>query len=302
MADPPIQSDPNEPTPAEPKTPASPLRDEKSVRPPGQRRTGNRSGAKRKAPPADDRRDFFSDAMRETLAPFAGLIERKINPLLAALEAIPNDVERLTNAKLPHAGRTLDQPSQTPPAPAESKWSPAEATAAGTGLRFLRPPGAATGGQFETLCTQCGRCVEVCPAHAIQMDQYGLLADRLPYVLPSSQPCVVCDSLACMKECPTGALKLVDRLNIHMGTARVHLDLCVRETGEDCRICLDSCPIMGEGAGPEGGALFLHAESGRVRVRRRECVGCGLCESRCPTRPAAITVHPHRPAADVIVA
>jgi ferredoxin-type protein NapG len=148
----------------------------------------------------------------------------------------------------------------------------------------------------------CGKCVEVCPAHAVQMDQYGLLANRLPYIMPEVQPCVVCDSLACMKECPTGALKLVDRLKIQMGTARVNLELCVRETGEDCRICLESCPIRGDGAEPEGGALFIHEASGRVRVRRRVCVGCGLCESRCPTQPKAITVEPHRADVDPLVA
>jgi ferredoxin-type protein NapG len=105
-----------------------------------------------------------------------------------------------------------------------------------------------------------------------------------------------------MVECPTGALKLVDRLKIKMGTARVNLELCVRETGEDCRRCLAACPIMGAGAGPDGEALFIHAASGRVRVRRNACVGCGLCESRCPTNPAAITVAPYRPAVDPIVA
>ena len=244
-----------------------------------------------------DRRDIFSDAMRETLAPFAGLIERKINPLLAALEALPNDVERFTGGKPSPSGGTLDQPHVAPPLPPDQLTAPA-----GTGMRFLRPPGAATGGQFETLCTMCGKCVEVCPAHAIQLDQYGLMAGRHPYIMPEVQPCVVCDSLACMKECPSGALKLVDRARIKMGTARVNLELCVRETGEECRICLDACPIMGDAAGPEGGALYIHEATGRVRVRRRTCVGCGLCENRCPTRPAAITVAPYRDLVDPIVA
>jgi ferredoxin-type protein NapG len=240
--------------------------------------------------------------MRETLAPLAGLIERRINPLLAALEAIPDDVARFTNAPLPTMGGALDQPHAAPPPPAGPKhWPLGEGAPANMPAQFLRPPGSAGGGQFETRCTMCSRCVEVCPAKAIRLDAYGLVADRLPYIVAAEQPCVVCDSLACMAECPTGALQLTDRLKIRMGTARVNLELCVRETGEDCRVCLESCPIMGEGAGPEGGALFIHAGSGRVRVRRSACVGCGLCESRCPTKPAAITVTPHR-AVDPIVA
>src|SRR3954462_10288567 len=59
------------------------------------------------APHPDDRRDFFSDAMREVLGPFAGILERKINPLLAALEALPTEVDQLTNVTLPSLERVL---------------------------------------------------------------------------------------------------------------------------------------------------------------------------------------------------
>src|SRR4051812_12067273 len=44
---------------------------------------------KKSAAPNDGRRDFFSDAMREALGPFTGIIERKLHPILSALEAIP---------------------------------------------------------------------------------------------------------------------------------------------------------------------------------------------------------------------
>ena len=60
---------------------------------------------------AGERREFFNEAMRETLGPLAGMLERKINPILAALEAIPEEAERLAGKA--NAGSILgplDQP------------------------------------------------------------------------------------------------------------------------------------------------------------------------------------------------
>lgn len=258
---------------------------------------------KRVAPkslPVEDpaaRRDFFSEAMRETLAPFVGIIERRINPFLAALEAIPDDVERLTHANifLPGIGPLLDQPpaqpAATPPQP------PPEP------VRYLRPPGALPPGEFESRCTRCGKCVEVCPAHAIRLDSYDMSTDGMPTILAAIQPCVVCDTLACMSSCPSGALQVVERLHIKMGTAKVDRDTCRRETGEDCRLCVEACPIDGTGASEPGpAALVIHAETGRIHVRKNVCIGCGLCESRCPVDPPAITIQPHRLPIDPIVA
>jgi len=277
-------------SPAEPAKPAPAEQPPARILPP-RPATGAVAPARPPAGAGEVRREFFSDAMRETLAPFAGILERKINPLLAALESIPGQVERISKVNLP---RMLDQPQAgghvpLPVADAEP-------------LRFLRPPGAMEPGQFENVCSRCGKCVEACPANAIHMDAGGLTADGLPYVVAAEQPCVVCDSLACMNACPTGALKVLDRLQIKMGTARVNLDLCRREFGEDCRLCVEACPITGQGASPAGDAIVIHAESGRVRVRKNICVGCGLCENHCPTQPRAIQVIPYRGVVDPIIA
>jgi MauM/NapG family ferredoxin protein len=246
--------------------------------------------------------------MRETLAPFAGILERKINPILAALQALPDDVDRLAKPTPPTFpyGFPLDQlgipsiPPQPAPAQPETPPTPPEPP------RYLRPPGAVPFADFDRLCTTCYKCVEVCPAHAIQIDQYDLVAGLRPFIIAATQPCVLCDALACMKECPTHALRTVDHRKIQMGTARVNLDLCLRETGEDCRICLDTCPIRSPETDPAhpgaGDALFIHQPTGRIRVRRNACIGCGLCEHRCPTQPAAIIVEPYRSPEDPIIA
>jgi ferredoxin-type protein NapG len=228
--------------------------------------------------------------MREILVPFSGIIERKINPFLAALEQIPDEAERLAGNNF----GLLDQPQFSPdPHHVPLTQLPHE--------RFLRPPGAnSPGSSFESVCSRCGNCVEACPANAIKLDSNGLVADGFPYILAESQPCVVCTELACMKSCPTGALKIVDRLNIDMGTAKVDHELCLRNHGEACTLCLDICPLDGKDGNPT--ALFVSQDTGRIRVRQNTCIGCGLCENRCPTEPRAITVIPYVEPVDPIIA
>ncbi|HVS72247.1 MAG TPA: 4Fe-4S dicluster domain-containing protein [Phycisphaerae bacterium] len=262
--------------------------------------TGGNPPATPPAPAASDprasgRRGFFANALREVITPVAGLLEKRITPVLSAIENIPAEVERLT-APPPldqphvigghHAPRNLHLPTaHTPKALPE---------------RYLRPPGAMEAGRFEQVCSTCGACVAACPAGAIQLDPNGLAGDGFPYIVARDQPCVVCESLACMKSCPSGALKLVDRAAIRMGVAAVDALMCLRNSGEECTLCLDVCP-MGKDFG-EQPALIVSTETGRVRVRKNICIGCGLCESRCPTDPAAITILPEKGEYDIIVA
>ena len=150
----------------------------------------------------------------------------------------------------------------------------------------LRPPGALPEGEFIERCYRCGNCVDVCPAHAIKVTT-GENAESVgtPYIEPSGGACVVCDDLACMKACPSGALGLVeDPAAIRMGMARVDAGVCVRSRGEDCRICVDRCPF--------GHDAIDISDGGEVSVVSDGCVGCGTCEFYCPTAPKAIVIKP----------
>jgi len=164
--------------------------------------------------------------------------------------------------------------------------------------RPLRPPGAMEEAQFLNTCHRCGRCAEACPAHAIVLsDSTDPWVRGTPYVDPDRQACVICDELACMKVCPSGALTLVDRFAIRMGLAVVDHETCVRSRGAPCTICIDKCPIAAV-------AIRLD-ESGRVQVidpnypsgpgtTGQGCTGCGVCQQHCPTSPAkAIQVMPY---------
>jgi ferredoxin-type protein NapG len=153
-------------------------------------------------------------------------------------------------------------------------------------IRVLRPPGALPESLFDQTCSRCGECVKACPAQCIVLDPEE--AGGLPWIEARKSPCVVCSDLSCMKICPTGALKLVGSASqIDMGFAEVDHTRCLRSPrpgaprGEDCRLCVTSCPF-GEIA------IGIDVED-RVAVRDG-CVGCGVCERACPTEPASIWV------------
>ncbi len=150
----------------------------------------------------------------------------------------------------------------------------------------LRPPGSLPEREFLTTCYRCGNCAEVCPAKAIRVrpaenpEQAGT-----PYIDPDLAACVVCEEQACMKACPSGALKLPDPTeSFCMGTAKLRPAFCLREKGEDCTLCIAKCPL-----GPKAITLDIQR---RVKIETEGCVGCGTCQFYCPAMPKAILVVP----------
>ncbi len=150
----------------------------------------------------------------------------------------------------------------------------------------LRPPGAIPEDAFNDTCYRCGMCVELCPANAIvALHAPEEAAHGTPIIDPDIAACVVCDDLSCMKNCPSGALKLVDDIRlIRMGMAAVSPGLCLRSTGDGCRRCLDVCPI--------GSTAIRITRAGPPEVLDPGCVGCGQCQFHCPTTPKAVVVKP----------
>ena len=149
----------------------------------------------------------------------------------------------------------------------------------------LRPPGALPERTFLDTCQRDGQCVEVCPAEAIKPYRGPEAALRdTPHIDPADQPCVACDGLLCMSACPSGALSPRPLEQIRMGLAKVDQGVCVRRHDDDCRVCLDNCPLSTK-------ALRLDAASA-VEVLAAGCIGCGVCQWTCPTSPKAIVVEP----------
>lgn len=149
-------------------------------------------------------------------------------------------------------------------------------------LSVLRPPGALPEAEFLTTCSRCGACVNACPANAIVINERT--ANGAPFIDANAAACVVCATLECMNVCPTGALVPVPMADIDMGTARWNATTCLRTAaGEDCTTCIDVCPI---------GEMAIRLDGNHVQVIEDGCVGCGLCQNKCPTSPKSIVVEP----------
>ncbi len=152
---------------------------------------------------------------------------------------------------------------------------------------ILRPPGALPEAEFLETCHRCGNCVKNCPANAIlplQSTQSDIA--NTPYIDPDEQPCVICDSLACMYVCPSGALQTVYAEDIRMGLAVFSADTCLRTKEVDCTYCVDTCPI--------GDDAIRLTPDGFIEVLDPGCTGCGVCQYACPTSPKSIVIEPYR--------
>jgi ferredoxin-type protein NapG len=152
---------------------------------------------------------------------------------------------------------------------------------------FVRPPGSIPESRFIETCRHSGYCVEACPVKAIVPLSDAAKGKKLvgtPVVVADTQPCVMCYDLACMAVCPTGAIIPLGREEIRMGTARWNEKACVRTAGEDCRLCVDKCPLHER--------VIRLNKQGQVFINEDTCTGCGECAYYCPTEPKSITIDP----------
>ncbi len=83
-----------------------------------------------------------------------------------------------------------------------------------------RPPGALEEKAFLEYCARCYRCVDVCPVDAIQ--PAGIAGGIISFGTPvlEHKKCIFC--MACIKECPTGAIAKISRDEIDIGNAVIN--------------------------------------------------------------------------------
>jgi MauM/NapG family ferredoxin protein len=169
---------------------------------------------------------------------------------------------------------------------------------------LVRPPGAQET-DFLSKCIRCAVCVKVCPTGVLQPALFEagvegfwtpLLRTRLGYCDYSCN--------ACGQVCPTGAippLTLEQKRQAVIGTAYIDENRCIPWASyRPCLVCEEMCPIPDkairldevEVVSPEGKRVRLQ----RPRVVPDLCIGCGICEYKCPlTGPAAIRVYTPMP-------
>jgi NAD-dependent dihydropyrimidine dehydrogenase PreA subunit len=166
----------------------------------------------------------------------------------------------------------------------------------------LRPPGARSEAELLERCVRCGVCMQACPTNAVQPDLApgGFTGFFAPVLVMRRGGCdPACTR--CGEVCPTGALHELDagaKRRWVIGTAVVEADRCLRARGEDCRICVETCPyqaveVVPGAAGPSGTGL---------RVLADRCTGCGLCEFRCPVPAPRGSAFSDRAAVRVVTA
>lgn len=154
---------------------------------------------------------------------------------------------------------------------------------------LIRPPGARLT-PFEALCIRCGECVRVCPTQGLQASLFEagwaniftpMLVPRLGYC---SYPCNACGQV-----CPSGAIPLMvleRKQATPIGLARVDRDRCLPWAYQiACIICEEVCPVADKAIKLE--EVKVVNTPGEAVVLQRSvvkdlCIGCGICEYKCP--------------------
>ncbi len=158
-------------------------------------------------------------------------------------------------------------------------------------LHLIRPPGAQPEDKFINYCIRCGECMKVCPTNALHpaIMEAGLEGIFTPRLIPRLGYCEK-NCILCTKICPTDAikeLKVKDKETTIFGTAYFIKDLCIPwAEGINCIVCEEMCPTKTK-AIRFLDRTVLNKEGKKVRVKlpyviEKLCIGCGICENKCP--------------------
>ena len=165
---------------------------------------------------------------------------------------------------------------------------------------LIRPPGVDAETDFISRCIRCSQCMKVCPTSVLQpaLTQAGLEGLWTPVVAPRLGYCDY-GCKACGDICPTGAipkLTLDEKRQQVLGLARIDRNRCLPWAYDTpCIVCEEMCPTPEKAiwleevtvTGTDGQPTALQ----RPHVLREPCIGCGICEFKCPMEgEAAIRV------------
>jgi formate hydrogenlyase subunit 6/NADH:ubiquinone oxidoreductase subunit I len=171
---------------------------------------------------------------------------------------------------------------------------------------LIRPPGAQDEGAFLSRCLRCSECMKVCPTSGLQpaLMEAGLEGIWTP-VLTSRLGYCDYSCTACGHVCPSGAipkLELEPKRKKVLGIAVIDRNRCLPwASNTPCIVCQEMCPIPNKAIVLTGKRLITRADGTQDYLARPEvvperCIGCGICEYKCPLEgTAAIVVLPTNP-------
>jgi MauM/NapG family ferredoxin protein len=164
---------------------------------------------------------------------------------------------------------------------------------------FLRPPGALAEDEFLSKCIRCGECMKVCPTNAIQpaMLETGMQGMWSPLLKMRLGYCEYKCNM-CTQVCPTGAIKaltLEKKQKTKIGLSMVDKSRCLAYAyGKECQVCHDHCPLSDKAIVQVEATVSVGSKTLTIKqpqVDAKLCIGCGICENKCPVKgQAAIRV------------
>ena len=237
-----------------------------------------KSGKEGEASPGG-RRTFFRSGLKELTDAFVGAAR--------AVEEVVDEVRDAVETSLP------SQPVQFGDRVFHKARTRGSASSAVTHA-LVRPPGALPEPDFLATCKRCHRCVEACPPGAIFRagPALGPNLEQTPLLYVDQRPCVLCEDVPCAAACPSGALQPINLADLALGKAEVSVEACLNTQGDNCRECVDACPV---------GSAAIGFASEVVPQIRDACVGCGQCVVACRAHPKALAVIPTEAKGDAIV-
>jgi ferredoxin len=144
------------------------------------------------------------------------------------------------------------------------------------------PPGAEDYKRFISQCTGCMQCALKCPTKIIY-PATGISGSSpvLPVLNFKNGYCSE-DCVACSQVCPTNALQklsVVIKKKTKIADLVINTDECIVSTDSlECNVCAEICPVTAIKMIPQPGALPVPA------VIQSDCIGCGKCLLRCPSK------------------
>lgn len=132
--------------------------------------------------------------------------------------------------------------------------------------------------------------MKVCIGQALHpaLFEAGVIGLWTPLLVPRIGYCEYNCTL-CGQVCPTGAIRQLpaaEKRKTVIGIAVFDKDRCLPfARAEECLVCEEHCPTGEKAIVFDEKELLVNSEVRRVkipRVVRNLCIGCGICETRCP--------------------